>query len=146
MVFGGVVSQQFLIGAGKPLLVGRNLLLIGALLALTACSLLNSEPTLGDTTDLQGQAIVTCSTACAERGQCGTAVDGSRVVLGGQGGPTVENHDMVFAVDTAVPIYEMRIQQVETLATAQQFNLRFYHIQRPDGLNGWVSGWCLAAE
>jgi len=118
---------------------------MGVLLSLTACGLLGGDPVLGDTADLQGEATVTCSTACAERGQCGSAPDGSQVVLGGLAGPAVENHDLRFAVDTAVPILGSSMRTVETLATANPFDLRFYLIQRPDGTAGWVAGWCLAA-
>ncbi|MCP4426294.1 MAG: hypothetical protein GY803_17520 [Chloroflexi bacterium] len=116
------------------------------LLSLAACSLMNGEPTLGSAAELQGQAVVTCSAACAERGQCGRSANGDQVVLGGQGGPAVENHDRVFAANTAVPIYESRMQRVEPINGGEQFDLRFYHIQRPDGADGWVAGWCLAAQ
>ena len=116
------------------------------LLALTACSLLNSAPALGDTAELQGQAVVTCSAACAERGQCGTAPDGNQVVLGGWGGPMVHLHERVFPAGSTVDILESRVEIIETLITAEQSQLRFYHIQPPDRLDGWIAGWCLAAQ
>lgn len=137
---GGMVNQRFL------RLLKQGFLLIGILLSLTACSLLGSGPALGDTADLQGQAVVTCSTSCATRGQCGSAPDGSQVVLGGQAGPAVEGHDLRFTADTTVPIYDSSIQRVRTITTQEEFDLRFYLIQREDGVTGWVAGWCLAAE
>lgn len=121
-------------------------LFTAALLILTACSLLNRGPALGDTTELQSQAMLTCSLACAERGQCGTAPDGTKMILGGQFGPIVENHERLFPANTAVTIIESRVEAVQTLATGEQFELRFYHILPPDRPDGWVAGWCLAAQ
>ncbi len=142
------MNQRFLTGERLIKCGGWcGLLLMGVLMSLTACSLLgNNAPVLGDTADLQGQATVTCSTVCAERGQCGLAPDGSQVVLGGQAGPTVENHDLRFTVDTAVPILGSSVQKAKTVATGEEFDLRFYLVQRPaDGVAGWVTGWCLKA-
>ena len=117
-----------------------------ALIALTACSLLNRSPALGDTAELQGTAVVTCSAACGQRGQCGLSPDGNQVVLGGQAGPQVENHERLFPAGVSVTILRNRMQTVETVATGGAFDLRFYHIQPPDRDAGWVAGWCLAAQ
>ncbi len=146
---GGVVKQRVSVYASKRL-NGRNFRqfwwLIAASWFLAACSLLNRNPVLGDTAALQGQAVVTCSTACAERGQCGTIPDGGQVVLGSQIGPVLANHERMFPAGSMVTILESREQMVETVMTLEQFPLRFYHIQPADRVDGWVAGWCLAAQ
>lgn len=116
---------------------------------LTACGLLNRTPAMGDAVELQGPAVITCSPTCAARGQCGTTPDGDQVVLGGQNGPTVEEHDRLFPANMNVNIIESRVQVVEFVAPVQPaapFELRFYHVLPPDRPDGWVSGWCLMGQ
>ena len=130
----------------------RKLLLLWLILAmvvLPACSLINREAVLGSEVEFQPQAQVTvdCNTACAERGQCGITADGQTVVLGGQNGPVVENHDRIFPEGTAVTILSSSEQTIEPVQGGSQSQLRFYHIQPTDNRQpGWVAGWCLATQ
>jgi hypothetical protein len=120
-----------------------------ATFTLSACSLINREPLLGHEAELQPltQATISCSDTCSEYGQCGTDAAGNQYVLGGQFGPTVENHDRLFPAGTAVTILSSNSQTIQSLSDGSQSQLRFYNIQLQDGRpDGWVAGWCLAVQ
>jgi hypothetical protein len=119
------------------------------LLALTACSLINRDAgptaTLGHTTELTAAGVLVCSQPCAERGQCGDAVEGGEVILGGRGQPLTTQHDVFFPADVQVDILQRVPYTLRPLSEGDNFNLNFYNIAVPGGEQGWVAGWCLAA-
>ncbi|MCA9958339.1 MAG: hypothetical protein KC443_04865 [Anaerolineales bacterium] len=118
------------------------------MLVLTACSLLNrdaSAATLGHDTQLEIEAITTCSQSCRERGQCGTTAEQGTVVLGGVFQPLTNSHDMFFPIDTRVSINGVTPYVLRQVSDGQQFSINFYNVIAPDGKSGWVAGWCLAA-
>ena len=120
-----------------------------AMIILSACGLGNRDPVLGDQVEFQPLSEVTlaCSASCAERGQCGTTNDGVQAVLGGWGSPMVENHDRLFPSGSRVTVLESNLQTIESVVDGSQSQLRFYRIQPQDGRpDGWVAGWCLAAQ
>lgn len=119
-----------------------------ASLILSACgSTSTPTPILGHTVEFppEKQVIVNCNATCAQRGQCGTAVNGSQVVLGGSG-PIVESHTRLFQNGTAVTILASSEQILEPIQGGDQFSLRFYQIQPEGQPAGWVAGWCLADQ
>lgn len=119
-----------------------------ALLILSACGSTSAPaPILGHEVEFppEKQVTISCNTTCAQRGQCGTAVTGSQVVLGGSG-PLVANHDRLFQDGTAVTILVSSEQMLEPLQGGEQFPLRFYQIQPEGQQPGWVAGWCLADQ
>ncbi len=120
-----------------------------AILFVNACSLINRAPVQGDEVEFQPAAavVLSCSTACAERGQCGTGLDGTPYVLGGQASPLVENHDRRFLANANVNVLESNLQTIESVVDGSQSQLRFYHVQPQDGsATGWVAGWCVVAQ
>ena len=123
--------------------------LILAVLILSACSTNNAELISGDEIELlpETPAVVNCSAACSERGQCGTAVENNNIVVLGGSGPMVADHNRLFPNGTAVTILASSLQTIESLADGSQSSLHFYQIQPQDGQPaGWVAGWCLAAQ
>jgi hypothetical protein len=120
-----------------------------AMIVLSACGLINRGPVLGHEVEFQPQtqATISCNSTCSEYGQCGTTAEGTQMVLGGQNGPLVENHDRLFPAGTAVTILSSNLQTIESVSDGSQSQLRFYTIQFPDGRpDGWVAGWCLAVQ
>ena len=118
-----------------------------AMTIFSACSLFNRNPALGHEVEFQPQtqATISCNITCSEYGQCGTTPEGVQMVLGGQNGPLVENHDRLFPAGTAVTVLSSNLQTIETVIDNRQSQLRFYSIQLQDGRpDGWVAGWCLA--
>jgi hypothetical protein len=123
--------------------------LITAMTIFSACSLINRDPALGNEVEFQpqAQATISCNSTCSEYGQCGTTAEGTQMVLGGQNGPLVESHDRLFPAGTAVTILSSNLQTIQSVTDNSQSQLRFYYIQLQDGRpDGWVAGWCLAAQ
>jgi len=119
-----------------------------ALLILTACSLINSTPTLGSQTTFasQSEAILTCSAESANRGQCGDTAEQGAVVMGGLGGPAVRYHELLFPAESRVTVNGSDVRTLEPLIGGEQFDLTFYYVTVVDGgKSGWVAGWCVAA-
>lgn len=120
-----------------------------AMTILPACRLLNRNPILGHEAEFQPQAQVrtSCNDTCSQRGQCGLTVEGNQMILGGQNGPMVANHDRIFPSNTTVTILASSVQTIEPVLGGERSDLRFYQIQPQDGRPpGWVAGWCLAAQ
>lgn len=116
---------------------------------LSACSLLNRDLVLGSDVEFQPQTqvVMSCNSTCSEYGQCGTTGEGTQVVLGGQNAPMVENHDRLFPAGTAVTILASNLQPIESVNDGSRSDLRFYFVQLQEGQpEGWVAGWCLAAQ
>lgn len=127
--------------------------LMMAILVLAGCSLIGGNeaeampeavPVLGSDVELQGQAFLSCSATCANRGQCGTLDSGQRVVLLGAPDPMVQFHNRMANDQTAVTINGVQELQVQTLNTGALYPLRFYQISLPENPEpAWVAGWCL---
>ena len=132
---------------GYPYLLALIVLLV--LAGLTACSRLNAgsapTPILGHDKLLSGQGRLVCSSACAERGQCGSIADQSQVVLGGRDGAMTSAHDVYFPVNSQVQILNALAYPVQQRSGGDPFYVNFYAIAIPGGESGWVAGWCLAA-
>lgn len=113
--------------------------------SLTACSLL-AERQFGDQTALEGEVVITCSEACANRTQCGDSVDRGRYVFAGQAGPAVSEHDTILPVDTRATLLEPARQvTLEQVADGERLQIFFYHVALTDDTQqGWVAGWCVA--
>lgn len=119
------------------------------MIILSACSVTNRGPVLGHEAEFQPQtqATISCNSTCSEYGQCGTTAEGTQVVLGGQNGPMVENHDRLFPTGTPVTILASNLQTIQSVVNNSSSQLRFYAIQFQDGRpDGWVAGWCLATQ
>lgn len=124
------------------------ILLLLSLLSLTACSLLNrgtAATVLGHDTQLGAGATLICSQVCAERGQCGTAVDQGEVILGGHDQPRLAQQNVLFPVSAAITVLETSSYNVRQLSGGDPFPINFYKIATAEGKIGWVAGWCLAA-
>lgn len=107
--------------------------------------LANDPPPTGE------QVIVTCSTECAERGQCGTTMDERQlpVVLGGKDGPIVEpkQHDVFFLSGTAVEIKD-NMEATLKAENGREFQETFSRIEFVNPIGdiaetGWVAEWCI---
>ncbi len=99
---------------------------------------------LGHDVLLQGQGRLVCSSACAERGQCGTVQDRGKVVLGGRTAATTLAHDVYFPVDAQAQIAAVQSFPVQQVSGGEPFAINFYAVIVPEGEAGWVAGWCLA--
>lgn len=144
------IDSEFGRGGRRGGRYGVAFMTLTALLCfLTACSLINRDTgptsTLGHTTTLTEAGVLVCSQPCAERGQCGSRVDGGQVILGGRGQPLTTQHEVFFPADTRVDILQMAPYTVRSLTEGDPFTLNFYNIAVPGGEQGWVAGWCLAA-
>jgi hypothetical protein len=96
------------------------------------------------------QARIDCSDACAARGQCGTLIDDTQVVLANDGGPAVSLHNRFFLQDTLVTVVDTSAREliaaregVPLIAEATSFPHLFYRVNG-EGKDAWVSEWCLA--
>ncbi|MCA9973105.1 MAG: hypothetical protein KC425_22960 [Anaerolineales bacterium] len=118
------------------------------LLALSACSLINRNADgsqLGHETVLAEQGVLTCSSQCRERGQCGTAGD-QTVVLGGLVQPRTSEHDLLLPANSPVTILSSQAYTVRQRLDQTEFPINFYVVSTQDNTKaGWVAGWCLAA-
>ncbi|GAB4272780.1 MAG: hypothetical protein Kow0080_19540 [Candidatus Promineifilaceae bacterium] len=125
----------------------RSFLLVTAVsLFLSACGALKQR-TLGANQPLEGNVIITCSEACASRGQCGQSTDRGPFVFAASDTPRVEAHDTLLPPETeAVIIEPARETRVALVATNEEFPVFFYHVILADQTKtGWVAGWCVAA-
>lgn len=120
-------------------------LLLFSLTLLAACGLL-ADPQFGANTPLEGEVVVTCSPACANRGQCGDSLDRGRFVFASQNGPVVSDHDIILPVDARATVLEPpRQETLEQVGDGQRLQIFFYHVQLVDQTqSGWVAGWCIA--
>ena len=117
------------------------------LLILVACSGAG-EPVFGNEQLLAGDAVVVCSQACAERGQCGERLEeGGEVVLASETGPATTGHSFVLPDQATVAIVEARAEQVVQTSDQVTFPLNFYYVtEQASGSSGWVAGWCIAGR
>ncbi len=125
----------------------RLFLLVTAVsLFLSACTALQQR-TLGANQPLEGSVIITCSEACASRGQCGESTDRGPFVFAASDAPRVEAHDTLLPPESqAVVIEPARETRVALVATGEEFPVFFYHVTLADQTKtGWVAGWCVAA-
>jgi hypothetical protein len=124
------------------------LILLLAAYLLTACALLrgDAEPVLGDVTTLTGSAILVCSQACADRGQCGTTAELGEVVLGSTFAPSTRQHDIAAPVGSLATITSMQSEPMIQSATGQEFAVNYYYLtiaNKP--FPAWVAGWCVTS-
>ncbi|MEM7117694.1 MAG: hypothetical protein AAF614_35000 [Chloroflexota bacterium] len=125
----------------------RLILLTIVLLLLPACLSVFNSTRYGSELELEGEAVVTCSDECSLRGQCGTGLDESVYVLGGIDAPLVQNHNRIFADNTAVTIKSRLPQNLQRIEDNQQFSLNFYEVTASEsGKAGWIAGWCVAGS
>ncbi|MFN2137074.1 MAG: hypothetical protein ACK2UK_14030 [Candidatus Promineifilaceae bacterium] len=97
------------------------------------------------------QVIVTCSTECAERAQCGTTMgdEETLVVLGGEDGPVVaaNQHDMYFQSGVTVEVKDsMEVELRDT--DGRTFSSNFSRVQLTNPIGdivdtGWIPEWCI---
>jgi hypothetical protein len=120
-------------------------LLVWGLLALTsACSLLRrgENLALGSDIQLEGEASLTCSQECADRGQCGESEQGQMVLLSSQRPATLQ-HDMALRSSTAVIIDHQEIRMAIQAGRNAEVPVTFYLVNIPERGLGWVPGWCI---
>ena len=132
----------------------RMLLILAALLVfVTAClggggqAADNATPArqLGHEVVLSGQAFLTCSQACADRGHCGESSDRGQAVLLSIPGPAAQRHDWAISVDTLVTIEESRDETIALVASGEIQTARFYRVNVAErAASAWVAGWCVA--
>lgn len=126
-------------------LLSPTVVLLALLLVLTAaCSLRgdNTNMVLGSEVILSGQAMLTCSQECADRGQCGTA-DAGEMILVNSPEPAVSNHNMAISAGTLVTIDHAESRQVLQISNSESLNIDFYLVNIPDRGFGWTAGWCI---
>lgn len=122
--------------------------LLGA--AIVAACGGDDEPQLGHQVLLSGNAVLTCSQECQERGQCGViaGTENQTVLIGSPEQPTTTPRQFAMPVGSVVAINGE--PQLVELVLATDFNTRetvnFYSVSVIDRGNtpGWVAGWCLA--
>lgn len=123
--------------------------LLGA--AIVAACGGDDEPQLGHQVLLSGNAVLTCSQECQERGQCGVlaGTENQTVLVGSPEQPSTTPRQFAMPAGAVVTINGE--PQLVELVLATDFNAReavnFYSISVVDRGNapGWVAGWCLAA-
>lgn len=124
--------------------------LLGAAI-VAACGGGDDEPQLGHQIILSGNAVLTCSQECRDRGQCGVLVgtENQAVLVGSPEQPTTTPRQFAMPVGSVVTINGEPQQVVLVLATDPnaQEAVNFYNVNVVDRNNtpGWVAGWCLAA-
>jgi len=110
----------------------------------------DATPRLGSEVILSGNAVLTCSQECRDRGQCGVAVgtENQFVLIGSPEQPTTRPRQ--FALPTGSTVAIISAPTATTLVLVSDPNAReqvnFYPVTIPDRNNasGWVAGWCLA--
>lgn len=128
---------------------GRLILLLTAmLLLLSACSLINrNAPSsrLGHETLLADQGVLTCSSECRARGQCGTTPD-ETVILGGIFEPRTSQHDIYFPDGATVTLLFGQPYTLRQIVDGSELSINFYNVSTQDNTrSGWIAGWCVAA-
>lgn len=92
----------------------------------------------------QQQGTLVCSQECADRGQCGTTVNGDQtVILGHPDFPAVQDQQMTFPAESTLPVIGTQDELLQVVSTNEQFNHTFFLVQRTDERVGWVPGWCI---
>jgi hypothetical protein len=113
-----------------------------ALLSLTSCiSRLQggTEAVVGLPTAVELQ----CTSACAERGQCGVGLNQSDNVLLSSQNPAVAGHDVAIVSGARANVRQTVTQTLRTISTQEQFQHRFYQVQiEGQETVGWVAEWC----
>lgn len=124
--------------------------LFGAAIVV-ACGGNDDEPQLGHQIILSGNAVLTCSQECRERGQCGVVAgtENQVVLVGGPEQPTTSPRQFAMPIGSVVTINGEPQSLVLVLASDvnAQETVNFYSVAVVDKGNapGWVAGWCLAA-
>ena len=147
-----VTSLRRLPSRGLPFIL---VVAIGVAGILTACGGENDADVIPEGGEQQqlpeaapAEAItLQCSAECAARGQCGTTIDGSDVVLLNLEGPAVEpsEHDQVAPVNAPVTVQETRPVALVEEATGAQFQHDFHRVfVAQQNIEGWVAEWCLS--
>src|SRR5262245_24012828 len=82
-----------------------------ALFLFAACGGSAETPkTTGETEQLQGQGVLTCSAQCSARGLCGANPENQKYVLGNMAGPSTGYFDIAIPENTAVAINTVQNQ------------------------------------
>lgn len=118
-------------------------LLLVAITLLVACG-----GGTGAAIQLQSQVRLTCTQECVDRGQCGTALDGRRFVLGREFEPAVTAHDRLFPENTLAVVNSSEIRTLQLVQPeptgGEPFPHAFYHVTTIDGSkSAWVTSWCI---
>lgn len=121
--------------------------LIFSLIFLTGCLGMlqgNNNVDLSVSSPYTGAVEVQCTQTCADRGQCGTGVEGTDLVFFNSSRPAVENHDQLITPSSKGVIQQTVTETLQTISTEQQFSQPF-HLVLLDGNNvqGWVAEWCV---
>ena len=103
----------------------------------------NNEVDLAVSSPYTGLVELQCNQTCADRGQCGQAVDGTDRVFMNSGGPAVEQHDQLILPNSRGIIVNTITQTLQTEATGEQFSHPFHLVQIDGGVTGWVVEWCV---
>jgi hypothetical protein len=123
---------------------------LGGAIIIAACGGGEATPRLGSEIILSGNAVLTCSQECQDRGQCGVVAgtETQFVLIGSPEQPTTRPRQFALPPGSTVTIISP--PQSTTLVLTTDPNARetvnFYPITIPDRANapGWVAGWCLA--
>lgn len=109
----------------------------------------------GDEDDAVGSVVtLECTSECAARGQCGTAVETPKVavVLGGLDAPAVEPQyqNQFIPAGATVEIKDTRSEKLEQ-ANGRQFDETFSRVEWRNSIGdiqktGWFADWCVQTE
>lgn len=121
---------------------------------LSACAVIGKkdqpEPTvqstvttLGNATQLQGQATLVCSPECSGRGFCGTTPSNEQVILMNTKNPSTEIYDWFMLAQGQVTINEFQSQTAIYMLNNVTEVVNFYHVRNDRFEQAWVAGWCL---
>jgi hypothetical protein len=122
---------------------------VGGAILVVACGG-SSTPRLGSEIILSGNATLTCSQECRDRGQCGVAVgtETQFVLVGSPEQPTTRPRQFALPSSSTVTITGTPLATTLLLVTDPNAreSVNFYPVTVPDRANasGWVAGWCLA--
>lgn len=125
------------------------LLLLLVLTMLVACgggedeaATPTADPNVSSLPDNQLRLV--CNDSCAERAQCGIALDGSQVVFLRRDLPAVSDHDLAIPAGSIGTVLETRAEQVMETATGNQFTSTFFKLLLSDQITqAWVAEWCV---
>jgi hypothetical protein len=123
--------------------IGFILLILATLAITAACRNRAASFSINET------AQTVCNKTCAERGQCGTLIDGRRVILANLIGPAVSMHDRFFEEGTVVLVTDVSQRELidardgaPLYQEATPFPHLFYQVTAGEK-TAWVSEWCL---